>query len=63
MNEQEKIIKACANILVDTVLDVLYKDSHGWSNRPCETCRFITNIIGKPFGCYRYQQEKANRKD
>ena len=55
MSEQEKTIRACANIIIDAVVNVIYADPHGWSKRPCDTCRTISAIIGKPFGCYRLQ--------
>ncbi len=56
MNEQEKMIKACANVLTDSILELLYFDSHQWSTRPCQTCKAITGILGKPFGCDRYRE-------
>ncbi len=58
MSEQEKMIKACANVLIDTIVNIIYTDSHQWSKRPCETCKAITAILGKPFGCNRYQEER-----
>ncbi len=58
MTEQEKLIKACTGIIVDVIADVLYADLHSWSKRPCKTCRIITSIIGKPFGCIRYRKER-----
>lgn len=33
--------------------DVLYADPHEFSTRPCGTCRAITAMTGKPFGCSR----------
>jgi len=59
MIEQENIIKACANIIIDAIVNVIYTDPHQWSKRPCETCRTISAIIGKPFGCYRHQKENT----
>jgi len=44
------------NILTDAIFDLLQNDPHGWSRRPCSTCRSITSIIGRPFGCYEYQR-------
>lgn len=58
MDEQEEMIKACANVLIDTIANIIYADSHHWSTRPCETCKAITAILGKPFGCDRYREEK-----
>lgn len=33
------------------VLDLIQGDPHLWSKRPCPTCRTISEICGKPFGC------------
>lgn len=63
MIEQEQLIKSCANIIIDTVINVIYADPHQWSKRPCETCKVITGILGKPFGCYRYQQAKSLQQE
>lgn len=54
----EDVIKAAANVLIEAAMDLLYQDPHKWSDRPCPTCRPITTLLGKPFGCYRYQQTK-----
>ena len=63
MNEQEKMIKACANILLETVANTIYADPHQWSKRPCETCKAITGILGKTFGCYRYQEKQQENRN
>ena len=57
MDEAEKMIKACANVLTDSILELLYFDSHSWGTRPCQTCKAITGLLGKPFGCDRYRGE------
>ena len=63
MKEQpEKQIKADNhsqyNLLIDAITDLMYSDAHHWSERPCATCKAITVIIKKPFGCYRYADER-----
>lgn len=58
-DEAKKLIKVTANILIETILDIIQNDSHHWSKRPCQSCRTISGIIGKSFGCYKYQ-EQAN---
>jgi hypothetical protein len=63
MNEQEKMIKACVNVIIDTIANAIYADPHQWSKRPCETCKTITGILGKPFGCYRYQEESQEKPE
>lgn len=58
MDEEKKLIQACANIIIDAVAEVIYGDPHQWSKRPCDTCRTISSVIGKPFGCDRYREER-----
>lgn len=60
MTEEEAkiVVRAAANLVLDAVLDLLQEDQHSWSDRPCPTCRPITAMLGKPFGCYRYQQRR-----
>ena len=38
---------------LDRVLSLIQIDPHQWSHRPCDTCRQIAQIIGKPFGCLK----------
>ena len=38
-------------------MDMISKDMHTVSSRPCETCRFISRALDKPFGCYAYQKK------
>lgn len=59
---QEETIRACANVLIGTIADIIYADSHQWSTRPCETCRVITAISGKSFGCDRYREYRKDEK-
>lgn len=61
MNETEKLIKACANIIIDAIIECIYTDPHQWSSRPCITCKTISSLINKPFGCDRYRKEYADR--
>lgn len=53
-------MQAALNILMDAVLGALQADPHSWSDRPCPTCRAITGLVGRPFGCYLYQRERTN---
>lgn len=59
----KEVIQAAASVLIDAALAALQTDNHYWSTRPCDTCRFISGIRGKPFGCYEYarQQQAAKR--
>lgn len=55
--DEEKIIKAAVNIIVEPILALIQNDPHHWSTRPCSTCSSITTIIGKPFGCILKAQQ------
>jgi hypothetical protein len=54
---ENKIEQFKRNILGDTILNLMQEDPHQWSMRPCATCRTISTIIDKPFGCYEYQRQ------
>ncbi len=53
-----KRLEALETLLPSAVLDLIQGDPHQWSNRPCPTCQPITTMLGRPFGCYRYQAEQ-----
>lgn len=36
-------------------LRLVGRDMHNTSNRPCATCRKVSEVLGEPFGCYAYQ--------
>ena len=55
-DEAKKLVRAAASVLLDAVLSIIQDDPHGWSKRPCDSCRIVSSIIGKPFGCYEYQE-------
>ena len=57
MNEKE-IIQAAVQLIIDPVLRLLQEDPHQWSERPCPTCRAISSLIGKKFGCYLYAERR-----
>jgi len=58
MNVEQRIVQAAAQILMDTALRLIQEDPHQWSDRHCPTCRSISAISGKPFGCYEYQRRR-----
>jgi len=37
--------------LAESVAAVIESDPHQWSSRPCQTCRVISGLLGRPFGC------------
>ena len=55
----EQLIQAAARVLLKAVLRSIEADPHQWSTRPCETCRFVSAIIERPFGC----SAKAQRRE
>ena len=70
MTDQEQLIadravslQAAARVFTKVIAELIYRDSHSWSERPCGTCQAITSIIGADFGCDRYRKERtAQRK-
>lgn len=42
-----------ARVLMESALSVIDGDGHMFGTRPCESCRIITSLRGKPFGCVR----------
>ena len=53
--DAEKMVKSAVGVIMDSVVEVIGADGHGWSDRPCQTCLAVTGLIGRPFGCYWYQ--------
>lgn len=45
--------------LLAAVLRLLQEDPHMWSARPCKTCKAVSAIADRPFGCYEYQRRVA----
>jgi hypothetical protein len=44
---------ALLRVLAESVASVIEKDPHQWSSRPCQTCRIISGLLCRPFGCER----------
>jgi len=59
--KEEEIIRAAVNVIVEPILSLLQNDPHQWSTRPCSTCRTITIITGKPFGCILMAEQKRRK--
>jgi len=55
-------VLAAARAITTAALDLIYADPHQWSIRGCATCRAVSALIGKPFGCDRYQIQRSERK-
>lgn len=60
VEDRKLTIKAAALVLLEGALSQLQEDPHQWSTRPCPTCRAITSMLGKSFGCYLYADRKKN---
>jgi hypothetical protein len=61
--ESKEIIQVAVNIVIGPILSLLQEDPHQWSERGCNTCKTISGMIGRPFGCYEYQRRKSGRKE
>lgn len=62
-DESVVLIKAAARVLMDSVLILLQRDPHHWSERGCPTCKAISGIIGRHFGCYVYAHERQLERE
>lgn len=56
--ENDDIIKSAVNVIMQPILQLIEEDPHLWSTRPCSTCKAISSMIGKPFGCVKKAKEK-----
>ena len=54
--DSSDLLSAAVSRITDAVADTIYVDPHQWSRRPCATCKVITALIGKPFGCDRFRE-------
>ena len=59
MENHIKIIQAAVQIIVKPVLNLIQNDPHQWSTRPCSTCKTISELTGKDFGCVLYAKERG----
>lgn len=46
---------------LQVVCDLLQVDNHYWDTRPCQTCRNVTQLLGKPFGCVKKAQDRNQK--
>lgn len=46
-------IRGTASIVVEAILRLLDEDPHDFTSRPCQTCRAVTSLAGRAFGCVR----------
>jgi len=57
------VIRAAVRVVMEPALRLLQGDPHAWSTRPCQTCRSVSSIVGQPFGCTLYAEQKRLAKD
>ncbi len=51
MESVEALLGAAVKLEVEAILNLIQADPHQWSDRPCPTCRAISTLAGRPFGC------------
>lgn len=47
---------------MQVLFNLIQKDNHYWSSRPCQTCQKISVHIDQPFGCYSHKDQRFNWK-
>jgi len=43
--------------VLEAILRLIEKDPHQWSSRPCATCKSISALAGRSFGCVLYAEQ------
>ena len=51
-------LDAAADKIYSAAMDLIQKDPHQWSTRGCQTCRTVSELTKKPFGCVLYAKQK-----
>ncbi len=57
----KRSVKVAVSIIMKSVIEIIGIDGHSWSDRPCQTCRAVSGLIGEPFGCYWYQENRNGK--
>lgn len=55
--------KDVEDTITEAILNLIQEDPHQWSTRPCSTCRTISGLIGRNFGCCLYVERKAQPQE
>jgi len=42
---------AAIELIRNTAFDLIEKDPHLWSTRPCSTCAAVSTLLHRPYGC------------
>ena len=56
--EIKQMVRVQVDIIMDAVVETIGIDGHQWSDRPCQTCKAVSGLINRPFGCYWYQAKR-----
>ncbi len=54
-------LSAAVDKVTGSAFKLIQADPHQWSTRGCVTCRTVSELIEKPFGCVLYAKERAGR--
>jgi hypothetical protein len=55
------LLAAAGRMIADAALDLIQKDPHQWSTRPCQTCSAVSALVRRPFGCEKFRIEKGTK--
>jgi predicted RNA-binding Zn-ribbon protein involved in translation (DUF1610 family) len=52
-------LQELSRVLLHTGLDLIGDDGHSFGARPCQTCRAVSALAGRLFGCTAYAARRA----
>ncbi len=55
------VLEEAVTLIVGAILDALEADPHQWSTRGCQTCRAISALAHRDFGCVKAAKKAATR--
>ena len=61
--ELEQFVRVSVKVLMDAVVETIGIDGHAWSDRPCQTCKAVSGLIGQSYGCYWYQAKRMAERN
>ena len=57
-----RVIQSTMEIFMNAALNLIQADPHQWSERPCSTCRAVSELANKPFGCCAYAKKREETR-
>jgi hypothetical protein len=51
-------LSAAVDKVTGAAFALIQADPHQWSTRGCQTCRTVSGLIEKPFGCILYAEQR-----